>query len=155
MFLVSKCFHRWPPGKYPLWMSRRPRCPLGRRLCSRRSTCGRRATGTRRCREAGRRTNRLCSWRDTKERGNHVLMTFLMSWVNSLFKLLAILGNKNWPPSMKVKKMENFQNKSGLMGCIWSSLNAQGTGNPLSHPVLELEFSHFWPYGVIRIGLPV
>ena len=39
---------------------------------------------------------------------------------------------------MKVKKMEKFGNKIGYMGCKWSSLKAPGTGNPLSHPVLEL-----------------
>ena len=49
------------------------------------------------------------------------------SRMNSLFQLLALGGNKNWPPSMKVEKLENFQNKKGLMGCKWSSLNAQGT----------------------------
>ena len=38
-------------------------------------------------------------------------------------------GNKNWPPSMKVKKMEIFQNKRGLKGCKLPSLNAQGTEN--------------------------
>ena len=59
-------------------------------------------------------------------------------WVNSPFPLLALWGNKNWPPSMKVKKLEIFQNKWGLKGCQWSSLNAQGTGNPLSHPILKL-----------------
>ena len=65
---------------------------------------------------------------------------------------------KNWPPSMKVKKMENFWNKRGLKGCRWSSLNAPGTEHPLSHPLLGLEefpFPHYWPSGVIRIGLPV
>ena len=61
------------------------------------------------------------------------------SWVNSLSCILALWGNKNWPPSMKVKKLKIFWNKSGLMGCKWSSLNAPGTGNPLSHSVLELE----------------
>ena len=35
----------------------------------------------------------------------------------TLFPLLSLWGNKNWPPSMKVKKMENFQNKRGLKGC--------------------------------------
>ena len=35
------------------------------------------------------------------------------SWMNPPFPLLALWGNKNWPPSMKVKKMENFRNKSG------------------------------------------
>ena len=52
--------------------------------------------------------------------------------------LLAIWGNKNWPPIMKVKKLETFQNKCGLKGCIWSSLSAPGTRNPLSHPILNL-----------------
>ena len=27
--------------------------------------------------------------------------------------LLALWGNKNWPPCMKVKKMENLKNKRG------------------------------------------
>ena len=27
------------------------------------------------------------------------------SWVNSLFSLFALWGNKNWPPCMKVKKL--------------------------------------------------
>ena len=60
------------------------------------------------------------------------------SWMNSPFPLLALWGNKNWPPSMKVKKMENFQDKKGWMGCKWSSLNAPSTENPLSHSLLEL-----------------
>ena len=60
------------------------------------------------------------------------------SWVNSLFPLLALWGNKNWPPSMKVKKLEKFWNKSGLMDCKWSSLNAPGTTIRVWHPILEL-----------------
>ena len=51
------------------------------------------------------------------------------SWVNSLFPLLALWGNKNWPPSMKVEKLKIFWDKMGSMGCIWSSLNAPGTEN--------------------------
>ena len=58
---------------------------------------------------------------------------------NSLFPLLALWGNKNWLPSMKVKKLENYQNKIGLKDCKWSSLNAPGTQNPLSHSFLELD----------------
>ena len=34
--------------------------------------------------------------------------------------------------SMKVKKLENLENKIGLTGCKWSSLNAIGTETPLS-----------------------
>ena len=56
-----------------------------------------------------------------------------------LFPLLALLGNKNWPPSMKVKKLGKFQNVRGAKGCKWSSLNAPGTQTPLSHSVLKLE----------------
>ena len=47
-------------------------------------------------------------------------------------------GNKNWPPSMKVKKLEFYGNKSGLKGCKWPSLNAPGTGITLFHPILKL-----------------
>ena len=60
------------------------------------------------------------------------------SWEISLFSLLALWGNKNWPPSIKVKQIEISQNKMGLKDCKWSSLNAPGTQNPLSHPFLEL-----------------
>ena len=66
------------------------------------------------------------------------------------FPIIGPQGNKNWPPSMKVKKLENFQNKRGLMGCKRPSLNAPGTGNPLSHPILELyelSFLHIGPLG--------
>ena len=46
--------------------------------------------------------------------------------------------NKNWPPSMKVKKLQKFGNNSCSMGCIWSSLNAQGTEILWYHVILEL-----------------
>ena len=52
---------------------------------------------------------------------------------------LADWGNKNWPPSMKMKNLKNFQKKMGLMGCNWSSLNAPGTQTPLSLPILKLD----------------
>ena len=38
------------------------------------------------------------------------------SWENSPFPLLALWGNKNGLPSMKVKKLETFQDKMGLKG---------------------------------------
>ena len=57
-----------------------------------------------------------------------------------ILPLLALLGNKNWPPSMKLKKLEIFWSKMGSMGCKWSSLNAPGTENPLSHSILNLEW---------------
>ena len=57
-----------------------------------------------------------------------------LGWKNSLFPLLALWGNKNWPPSMKVKKVKIFQNKRGLIGCKSSSQTASGIENPLLHP---------------------
>ena len=77
-------------------------------------------------------------------------LVHFLSWENSLFPLLALWGNKNWPPSMKVKKVENFLEKMGLKGCKRSNLNAPGTETPLSHSVLELEelpFSIIGPLG--------
>ena len=59
-----------------------------------------------------------------------------LSWVNYLFPLLALWGNKNWTPSMKVKKLENFQNKSSLKGWKWSRLSVHGTEKPLTSPLL-------------------
>ena len=57
----------------------------------------------------------------------------------SLLEVLALWGNNNWPPSMKVQQIENCQNKMGVKGCKWSSLNATGTQTSLSHSVLEFE----------------
>ena len=56
---------------------------------------------------------------------------------------------------MKVKKFENVQSESGLMGCKWSNLNPPGTDTPLSHPYWKLQefpFSHNWPSGVIELA---
>ena len=68
-------------------------------------------------------------------------------WKISPFPLLALWGNKNWPPSMKVKKLKFYGNKSSLKGCKWSSLIVTGTENPLSHPLLGLEE---FPLPIIR-----
>ena len=59
-------------------------------------------------------------------------------WMNALFLLLALWGNKNWPASMKEEKLEKFDNKSGLKGCKWARFNGPGTENPLSYPILKL-----------------
>ena len=62
------------------------------------------------------------------------------SWVSILN--LCVWGNNNWPPSMKVKKLETFQSNSTSKECKWPSLNVPGTKYPLSHPILKLgEFS--------------
>ena len=63
--------------------------------------------------------------------------------MNPLFPLLALWGNKNWPPSMKEKKLKIFQHKMDSMSCIWYSLNAPGTETTLSHPILKLDESPF------------
>ena len=76
-------------------------------------------------------------------------LIYFWGWENSTFHLLALWGNKNWPPSMKVKKLENFQEVRGAKGCKWSSLNIQGTKPPLSHPILRLDE---FPFPAIRAG---
>ena len=74
-------------------------------------------------------------------------------WVNP--SIIGPLGNKKRLPSMKMKKMENFQNKMGWMGSIWSRLDTLGIRIHLSHPILELgELPNNWP-SVIRNGSPV
>ena len=70
-----------------------------------------------------------------------------LGWKNSLFPLLALWGNKNWPPSMKVKKLEIFECKRVLMGCRLSSLNAPEPENPPSHPLFGLEEFPFLTIG--------
>ena len=53
---------------------------------------------------------------------------------------------------MKVKKLEIFQNKIGLKGCKWSSLNAPGTETPLSHPYWKLQE---FPFSIFFYSLVV
>ena len=54
---------------------------------------------------------------------------------------------------MKVKKLQNLGNKSGLKGCKYSNLNAPGTQSLRLGELPCLIVSHP-PTGVIRIGLP-
>ena len=89
-----------------------------------------------------------CIWSSLIVTGT--LFILLWSWKNSPFPLMALWGNKKWLPSMKVKKLEKFGNKSGLTGCKWPSLNAKCTESPLTHPFLELgefPFLHISPLG--------
>ena len=80
-----------------------------------------------------------CKWSSLNPPGTQTPLSHLVLKLDfSLFSLLALWGNKKWPPSMKVQQIENCQNKMGLKGCKWSSLNAPGTQTPLSHPFLEL-----------------
>ena len=60
----------------------------------------------------------------------------------SNFQPSPLWGNKYWPPSMKVKKLENLGNKIGSKGCIWSNLNAPCNQ---STQVGRIPLSHFQP----------
>ena len=60
----------------------------------------------------------------------------------SQLPILALWGNKNWLPSMKVKKLKIFQNKMGLKGCKWSSLNATLCKLPIRALVLGSASRH-------------
>ena len=82
---------------------------------------------------------RDCKWSSLNVQGNEIhLYHPFWSWENSPVSLLALWGNKNGLPSMKVKMLENYLNKSGQNYCKWSSLNTQGTEIHLHHPFLEL-----------------
>ena len=48
----------------------------------------------------------------------------------SHFPPSSLWCNKNWPPSMKVKNLQNFRNIIGANGCKWSNSNAPGTKTP-------------------------
>ena len=41
------------------------------------------------------------------------------------FLIIGPLGNKNWLPSMKVKKLQNYQNKMGPKHISRSSMKTQ------------------------------
>ena len=73
---------------------------------------------------------------------SRIFVSFLLIHIWSLeispFHNFELRGQKQWSPSMKVQQMENSQNKMGLKGFRWSSLNVQGTPTPLYHPFLEL-----------------
>ena len=92
-----------------------------------------------------------CKWSSLNIPGTETLLSHpILKLDEPPLPLLALWGNKNWPPSMKVKKLKIFWDKMGSKGCKWSSLNAQGTGNPLPHPVLELKnlpFPNIGPLG--------
>ena len=79
-------------------------------------------------------------------------------WKNSLFPLLALLGNKNWPPIINLKKLEKFQKVRGAKGCKRSSLKAKGIENPLSHPFFKLDefpFPNIGPLGWVWMPWPL
>ena len=55
---------------------------------------------------------------------------------------LAVWGDKNWPPSLKVKQIENSQNKMGIEGYKWSGMYAPSTQTPL-FGVEDIPLSHY------------
>ena len=57
------------------------------------------------------------------------------------FSHYSLWGNKNWPPSMKLKNLKILWNKMFSLGCKWFSLNGPGAQSPLSHPILELSWA--------------
>ena len=72
------------------------------------------------------------------------------SWKNSPFPLLPLWGNKIGLPSMKVRKLENFQNRIGLKACKWFFLNVPGTQCLVSDSGCENSiFSFSWGWGII------
>ena len=98
-----------------------------------------------------------CKWFSLNAPGTQTpLCHSILDLDYSLFSLLDLWGNKNWPSSIKVKKIESVWNKMGLKSCKWLSLNAPDTQTPLFHSILELDYSFFslldlWGN---KIGLP-
>ena len=58
------------------------------------------------------------------------------SWVN--LPLLHLLGKKKWLPSIKVKRIGNFLDNIGWLGCKWTSSNAPGMKFHLCDSILKL-----------------
>ena len=61
------------------------------------------------------------------------------------FHILIFPGEKRkWALGHEIQELAKFQNKVGLKGCKWSSLNAPGTQSPLHHSGRDnLIFSFF------------
>ena len=69
-----------------------------------------------------------CKWSNLNAPGTQIpLCHSVLELDFSLSPLLALWGNKEWPPTIKMKQIENSNNKVGLKGCKWSNLNAPGT----------------------------
>ena len=52
----------------------------------------------------------LLKWSNWNAPGTQSCLSLIqfMGWVIPHFQFLAFWGNKNWPPSMKVEKLERF-----------------------------------------------
>ena len=80
-----------------------------------------------------------CKWSSLNTPGTKTPLSHpFMKLGESPFLTISPLGyNKNWPASMKVRKMKNYQNKMGLKCCKWSSLNTLGTEKSCFYSLLE------------------
>ena len=75
----------------------------------------------------------------------------------SLFSILALWGNKNWPPQYECEKYGKFSKSErckGLQMVQFDSPWHLKSSVSSSFKVGWIPFSHYWPSGVIRIGLP-
>ena len=79
-----------------------------------------------------------CKWSILNSSGIESQQYHSWKWGNYTFSIIDPLGNKNWPPSIKVKKFKKLGNKRSCLGCKWSSLNAPGTQSCHSHSIPEL-----------------
>ena len=80
------------------------------------------------------------------------------SWKNSLFPLLALWGNKNWPPQYEGEKDGIIWECERCKGLQMVQFECPRHPNPSVSSNFEvgwIPFSHYWPSGEIRIGLPV
>ena len=81
-------------------------------------------------------------------------------WSNPIFQILtpcspipsSLRSNKELVlPVWRAKRCGNFWDKISLTGCKWSSLNALGTENPVSHSLLgESHFPIFSSCSLLR-----
>ena len=60
-------------------------------------------------------------------------LAHFLSWENFPLSVLAFWGNKNWPPSIKVKKLENLWNKISSTCSKWSVLNSPDNQTSVDH----------------------
>ena len=75
----------------------------------------------------------------------------------SLSSILALWGNKNWPPQYEGEKYGKFSKSEGCKGLQMVQFDSPWhlkSSVSSSFKVGWIPFSHYWLSGVIRIGLP-
>ena len=76
----------------------------------------------------------------------------------SLFPLLALWGNKNWPPQYEGEKVWIISEQKGfkrMQMVQYECPKHWKSSVSFTFEVGRLSFTHYWPSGVIKIGLPV